>query len=108
MLTNDNFQDTSPLWTPDSNELYFASDRNGDYNTYRMPVKGTGEIRRLNMRQRIKYWPCSWADGGNTLILTSAFISYDIGFYSIKGDQTWKPLINEKAEELQPHISPDG
>ena len=37
-VTNDRWTDWSPVWAPDGKFLYFASDRGGSMNLWRVPV----------------------------------------------------------------------
>ena len=48
-LTTDNAIDTMPSWSRDGRWLYFASDRSGSYELWKMPSTG-GEARQLTKR----------------------------------------------------------
>jgi Tol biopolymer transport system component len=41
-LTNDRFKDRSPAWGPDSEQIYFFSDRTGRYEQWRIRRDGSG------------------------------------------------------------------
>jgi Tol biopolymer transport system component len=45
-VTNDDALDINPVWSPDGNFLYFASDRGGSVNFWRVPIdERSGELR---------------------------------------------------------------
>ena len=45
-LTDDNFTNWNPIWSPDGQYIYFASDRSGTMNLWRMPIdEQSGEAR---------------------------------------------------------------
>ena len=43
-FTFDSNGDVAPVWSPDGNEIYFASNRGGDFAVYRKPLSGVGEV----------------------------------------------------------------
>jgi TolB protein len=46
-VTNDPAIDWNPVWSPDGNFLYFASDRGGSMNLWRVPIdEESGRMRR--------------------------------------------------------------
>jgi eukaryotic-like serine/threonine-protein kinase len=45
-VTNDAFTDWDPVWSPDGRYLYFASDRGGSMNLWRVPIsEKSGKVR---------------------------------------------------------------
>ena len=42
-ITDNDFSDSSPDWSPDGKTLAFASDRDGDSEIYVMNVDGSGQ-----------------------------------------------------------------
>jgi eukaryotic-like serine/threonine-protein kinase len=45
-LSEDDFFNWNPVWSPDGTELYFATDRSGSMNIWRLPIdEATGERR---------------------------------------------------------------
>lgn len=46
-LTNYDGKDTDPMWSPDGEQIYFLSDRNGITNVWVMPQAG-GQARRIS------------------------------------------------------------
>jgi TolB protein len=47
-LTSNQFDDSSPAWSPDSSHLAFQSNRDGNYEIYTMNADGTGVTRLTN------------------------------------------------------------
>jgi eukaryotic-like serine/threonine-protein kinase len=45
IITNDNFSDWNPVWSPDGRYVYFAGDRSGNMNFWRIAVdENTGKV----------------------------------------------------------------
>lgn len=44
-LTEHAAEDRNPVWTPNGSDVWFVSERNGDMNIFRMPVRARGEAR---------------------------------------------------------------
>ncbi len=111
-LTFDGAFDMYSLWTPDGQRIVFASDRE-EGGIYLKAADGTGEVECLvSVPDRRWLLPLSWSSDGKTLVLFelggAAGTGYDIGALSMEGDRTRKPLLQEKHNEMQPKISPDG
>jgi len=49
-LTNDRFKDRSPAWAPDSEQIYFFSDRTGRYEQWRIRRDGSG-LQQLSLTE---------------------------------------------------------
>lgn len=47
-LTNNTSADFAPVWSPDSKELIFASNRDGNEEIYRMNADGSNQVRLTN------------------------------------------------------------
>ena len=58
-LTNDRADDMAPVWSPDGNEIVFASNRRGHFDLFRKPANGLGEAQLLFGSTAEKY-PSSW------------------------------------------------
>jgi TolB protein len=44
-LTDNQFNDASPAWSPDGTRIAFVSERNGHLNIYMIDTDGTNEVR---------------------------------------------------------------
>jgi eukaryotic-like serine/threonine-protein kinase len=76
---------------------------------YRIAADGSGEVTQLGSGLNpMNYSPRCWSRDGNTLILTFGSSVFDIGALSMNGGQTLKILLSGRANEIYPHISPDG
>jgi len=51
-LTRNMCQDFLPQWTPDGRAVWFASDRDGEYNLYLAPLDGEGEPKKVTRFER--------------------------------------------------------
>lgn len=65
-LTLHEAHDFQPVWTPDSKNIIFASDRYGNFDIYMMPVAG-GEPRRLTFHSANELPYAVTPDGKNIL-----------------------------------------
>ena len=111
-LTFDLAADTSPIWTPDGGRVVFQSDRGGRPALLSTAADGTGtaEVVASFDESVTSARPYSWLPDGTTLAVetTSPGTGTDIGLVTIGGAGDWKHLIQTKANERQPAISPDG
>jgi len=107
-LTLDEVSDY-PLWSLDGQRVVFRSGSFGNDAFYSKAADGTGVYEKLGSGKPATI-PCSWAEDGKTLVATkyNPITKTNIGSISMEGDYEWKPLLQEKYEEFQPEISPDG
>jgi len=103
-----------PLWTPDGRRIAYTSGNAGMYGICWKAADGTGKDELLVARGT-KHVPASWSGDGKTLVGLECFPTSstssnmtDIGTLMLQGDRKWEPLLNEKYNEAQPRISPDG
>jgi Tol biopolymer transport system component len=100
-----------PLWTPDSSEVVFSSDREGVYNLYRKPANGAREeevLLRSNLNKRAH----SWSRDGKFLLYSTSpsvvFSDEDIWVLPMQGDRVPYPFVQTRFDESGPKFSPDG
>ena len=99
-----------PLWSPDSSELVFSSDRDGVLNLYRKPANGAREetpLLRSNLNKRAESWS---RDGKFLLYCTSpsvVFSDNDLWVLPMQGDHTPSPFLKTRFDECG-KLSPDG
>ena len=110
-VTSEAANDTSPVWTPDGQQVVFTSDRDGGLGFYRKSADGTGEVEHLatiDGATRLRAY--GWSPDGNSLVfdLLQADPEEDIGVLSVEGERSWVPLLESEAREYTPAISADG
>jgi Tol biopolymer transport system component len=95
-LTNDQFFDRYPRWSPDGRRIAFASDRSGNYEIWTINADGTN-LRQLTFNsERGASFPL-WSPDGKQILFRRNFQNFIIDV-----DKTGAP----QAEQLLP--SPDG
>ena len=79
-----------PIWTPNSQRITFASDRDGAMSLYWMPADGSESAERLTTAEDgTSHWPDSWSRDGMTLAYTverAVNTNYDICLISPGGE----------------------
>ena len=110
-VTSEAANDTSPVWTPDGQQVVFTSDRDGGLGFFRKSADGTGEVERLaTMDGATRLRAYGWSPDGNSLVfdLFQDGPAEDIGVLTMEGEPSWVPLLDLEASEAVPAISPDG
>jgi serine/threonine protein kinase len=109
-LTPDSFS-AVPLWTLEGKHVAFASN-NG---IYRKAANGTGESELLgsDYGRTPMPFPSSWSGDGKSLLFMGFGIfdgsaSWDIGVFSMEGDNSHRPLFRDTHLFTEPKISPEG
>jgi len=110
-LTFDDAVDNDPLWSKNSEEILFYSNRDPG-GIYRKRADGTGEPELIESLPDRILAPASWSGDGNTLvtaeIVLKGGINLDIGAVSMDGERQWRSLLADSHAEFGPHVSPDG
>jgi serine/threonine protein kinase len=105
-------QDASPVWNPQNGQqiAFYSQGGSSDFGIAWMAANGTGNIEHYSQPGRGIIPACWSGDGKNLLaiIFPLGGESYDIGMLSMEGGHKWRPLLQEKYNELQPQISPNG
>jgi Tol biopolymer transport system component len=117
---------SSPLWTPDSKRIVFASSRKDQSRGPRpqenrnrvsgsilwKAADGSGKAEQLASAADRLLTPCCWSRDGKTLIVCEYPLdpnaSIAIGTVSMEGTHSYRLLLNDNSDESQPQISPDG
>jgi serine/threonine-protein kinase len=111
-LTFDKADDSGPIWTPDGKRIVFHSRRGGVLGgVYWKSADGIGEDELLASKPDRPIYPGSFSPDGKILAVTEislAPLGVDIGMLSMEGRREIKGLIQEKYNEDQPQISPNG
>ena len=110
-MTSEAANDTSPVWTPDGQQVVFTSDRDGGLGFFRKSADGTGEVEHLaTIDGATRLWAYGWSPDENSLVfdMVRSGSGVDIGVLSMEGERSWVPLLESEANEVGPAISPDG
>jgi len=110
-LTNNTFQDTFPMWSPDGTRLAFTSNRDGpssNFEVYTMNPDGT-DVRRVTDSPAGQDSHSSWSPDGSQLTFHSARTG-GLDIYRTNADGSGVPtrLTFTAGFEAFPVWSPDG
>ncbi len=108
-LTNTNAWNNVWAWSPDSQSMILASDRDGEWELYRMSVNGEQEkIARLTTNPALDGWP-SFTPDGKQIVFASDREGGTSQIYVMNADGTGvRRLTNSKSYDTLPNVSPDG
>jgi serine/threonine-protein kinase len=99
-----------PIWTPDSQRVTFASDRDGPVSIYWQAADGSGVPERLTTAgDGTEHWPDLWSPDGRTLayqVVSGA--DYDIWTLSLDSPDAPRPFAVGPARQHGAAFSPDG
>ncbi|HEY7575164.1 MAG TPA: hypothetical protein VIB08_08385, partial [Thermoanaerobaculia bacterium] len=98
-----------PVFTPDGKQIFFASNRDGVINTFRMPIDRSAPPEQVTNRQDWPF-PLSFTPDGRTLLLghSPPATSSDLAVLSLEKGAQIEPLIATAAQEQAGRLSPDG
>lgn len=112
-LTFDKGNDYQPIWTPDSRQVLFWSEREGSFGAiFRKNADGTGAIEKLvaDPNRQLYPWDLSH-DGKNMVVMETPdpYTQADLSMMSMEGNYERKLLLQqEEYVETQAKLSPDG
>jgi hypothetical protein len=66
-VTSDPAQDSDAIWSPDSNEIVFVSNRGGTFGLYRKQLRGAG-AEELLLKTAVDPRPTDWTRDGRFLV----------------------------------------
>ncbi|HEV8376563.1 MAG TPA: protein kinase [Candidatus Polarisedimenticolia bacterium] len=94
-LTNDRFKDRSPRWGPDSEQIYFFSDRTGRYEQWRIRRDGSG-LQQLSSTEGSMSNPLPSPDGTTLAVpMFSGDVATTSGLIDLTG-----PLPQRSVQRL--------
>jgi serine/threonine protein kinase/sugar lactone lactonase YvrE len=94
-LTDDDYLDRTPRWSPDGKRIAFYSNRSGDNKIWAINADGSGLQHLTRDQDRMGRGPAVWSPDGSRI----AFCSVGKGATSYIVDLT-KPLAERSAESL--------
>jgi Tol biopolymer transport system component len=111
-LTNDNYKNRGPAWSPDGKSLVFYSDRSGKYEIWKIGIDGSN-LRQLSTTNRQFVLPMWFPDGHKIVFSSMTAQGYWTGILEIDSTSTDKinflPTLNEKGVGFfVSSISPNG
>jgi serine/threonine protein kinase/Tol biopolymer transport system component len=108
-VTNTDSANFFPVWSPDGQQLAFASARNSPPNLFLKPLAGNAPEERL-LATRSQAYPLSWSPDGRFLIyaLGDPQTRTDIWQLPLFGERQPQPLLRTTADERNGKVSPDG
>ncbi len=115
-VTSDKATDWNPAWSPDGNYLYFASDRGGSMNLWRVSIdeasgKTRGEPEPITTPAPF-FAHASLSADGKRIVYTSALVTANIQQLAldlsgaVKGEPSWVTTGSRRWSDPDP--SPDG
>jgi eukaryotic-like serine/threonine-protein kinase len=113
-LTLDKGIDNQPIWTPDSKQILFFSNRENKFGgIFRKQADGTGDDEKIIGAPDRQLYPWAMSSDGKTLVVVDTPDSFtakaDISVISMEGDHALKPLLHrDEYFESQAKISPNG
>ena len=107
-LTNNEFDDEQPCWSPDGTQIAFVSNRDGRDEIYVMNADGT-EAQRLTHQAADAKEP-AWSPDGTQIVFTTYSRDQRESHLSImnKDGTELRPIADIPGGSKQPRWSPDG
>ncbi|HEX4951341.1 MAG TPA: protein kinase [Blastocatellia bacterium] len=98
-----------PVWSPDGEQLAFASARNSALNLFLKRINGNAPEERL-LETRFQTYPLSWSPDGKLLIyaMGDPQTRTDIWALPMVGERKPQALLQTKFDERGAKVSPDG
>ena len=107
-MTSDQSGDWFPVWSPDGNQLFFGSARNGATAVFQKTGVSPETALAVGAVASVATYPLDVSrDGGSLLYMQSSSRGYDIGVRSLAGDQKTIPYLAGPFNEVQARFSPN-
>ena len=104
-LTDGPTEDMLAVWSPDSERVFFASDRAGSFDVYSQSSDGATPAR-VEFAGPVFHAPQSVTPDGTRLIVYEAF--KDTGVATIGQPNRLDPLLYRESDDRLVQVSPDG
>jgi Tol biopolymer transport system component/tetratricopeptide (TPR) repeat protein len=105
-LTTANAADVQPRWSPDGNQIAFASAREGKMEIYTMDAEGQN-LQRLTFNAVDDFVP-AWSPNGKRIAFTSKRDGNDEIYVMNADGSQQENLTKNAASDSRPSWSPDG
>ncbi|NLJ39551.1 MAG: hypothetical protein GX432_12430 [Candidatus Atribacteria bacterium] len=105
-LTDNDFDDKNPAWSPDEKQIAFSTNRDGNYEIYLMDTKGNNLVR-LTENEYDDGSPC-WSPDGSKIAFTSQRDGNNDIFTMNSDGSNYRNLTRSPADDSDPAWSPDG
>jgi serine/threonine protein kinase len=107
-LTFEGTENRYAIWAPDGGDVFFTSNRNGEYAIYRKPADGTGDATRVLPGSNVLI-PTDVTPEG-TLVYQDASEDgdRDILLFDLESGDAPRPFLATPADEGRARISSDG
>jgi len=98
-----------PVWSPDSKEIVFSSNRDGAYNLYRKPADGS-RAEQLLLKTPEHKRALSWSHDGRFLLYGASKNAGDEKMWALPmtGEPNPVALTHSNFDETDGQVSPDG
>jgi len=111
-LTTDPANERDAVWSPDSQELVFSSDKSGDQDLVRIGIQGGAMAAPLRngagATPGVRDIAESWSRAGNTLVYTTIGEGRAIWTLALDEAGPPEPLLKSSYEIDEPNVSRDG
>ncbi|HEV8430679.1 MAG TPA: hypothetical protein VGQ41_22445, partial [Pyrinomonadaceae bacterium] len=108
-FTTDPAGDSCPMWSPDGNEIVFASSREGVFDLYLKKANGVGNEEAILKSGETKV-PDDWSPDGRFIIYESRNpkTKFDLWLLPTSGDRKPVAFLQSEFNEQHARFSPDG
>src|SRR5262245_28914686 len=104
-LTDGPTEDMVPLWAPDGQRVFFASNRAGTFDVYSQTADGASPARAEFVGPGFQT-PLSFTSDGKRLVIIENF--NDLRIVTLGHTDRSEPILVSKFDERSGQISPDG
>jgi TolB protein len=105
-ITYDDYNNESPVWSPDGRYIAYTTERNGQYEIFIIDVV-SGAARNLTNHSGDDAFPAWSLDGSQLLFHSNRYGDFDIFVINADGSNV-RQLTDNNAPDLAPTWSPDG